>query len=60
MPPLPINVMNSRLHQLMDQGALNPGDGVSYVDHAGGGVVYEAMLDQHGNIICDGHPHPHP
>ncbi len=59
-PPLPIKVMNSRLHQLMDQGTLAPGDGVRYVDHAGGGAVYEATLDRHGNIICDGHPHPHP
>ena len=59
-PPLPINMMNSRLHQLMDQGTLAPGDGVRYIDHAGGGVVYEATLDRHGNIIGDGHPHPHP
>ncbi len=52
--------MNSRLHQLMDQGTLAPGDRVRYVDHAGGGAVYEATLDRHGNIICYGHPHPHP
>ena len=58
--PLPIKVMNSRLHQLMDQGRLAPGDRVCYVDHAGGGAVYEATLDRHGNIICYGHPHPHP
>jgi hypothetical protein len=31
-----------------------------YMDHAGRGVEYEATLDQHGNIICYGHPLPHP
>ena len=42
----------------MDQGTLAPGDHARYLDDAGGGVEYEAMLDQHGNTICCGHPDP--
>jgi hypothetical protein len=38
-------MLNSWLHQFMDQGTFTPGDSVHYMDHVGGGGEYEATLD---------------